>query len=114
FVTWCFETGTVSGSQSFARGSYYSYVPYVVSDARAGRRGLSTTTKPIPGDLVCYDWGSGDGVYDHIGIFKTGTPQSFRAIEGNTSTSNQSNGGQAMDRSRSIYDADIVFVRVAA
>jgi CHAP domain len=112
FVSWCFETGTAGGSDSFAKGSYYSYVPYVVSDARNRRRGLSETYNPIPGDLVCYDW-SWDGTFDHIGIFAGGTATSFHAIEGNTSTSNQSNGGQVMDRSRSSADADLVFVRVA-
>jgi hypothetical protein len=112
FVTWCFEVGA-GGSDSFAKGSYYSYVPYVVSDARNGRRGLSATSTPIPGDLVCYDW-QGDGTFDHIGIFKSGSYYEFHAIEGNTSTSNQSNGGQVMDRARSQGDANIVFVRVAA
>src|SRR5262245_29481020 len=54
FVTWAFETS--GGSPSFQPGSRYSYVPYVVSDARANRNGLKTTDDPIPGDLVCYDW----------------------------------------------------------
>ena len=112
FVTWCFEEGTDTGSPSFARGSYYAYVPYVVSDARNGRRGLNVTSAPIPGDLVCYDWGY-DGTFDHIGIFAGGTATSFHAIEGNTSSGNQSNGGQVMDRSRSAADANIEFVRVA-
>src|SRR4029077_649146 len=64
FCTWCFETGTAGGSESFAAGSYYAYVPYVVSDARNGRRGLSVTQAPIAGDLVCFDWGR-DGTFDH-------------------------------------------------
>lgn len=112
FCTWCFEVGA-GGSSSFTKGGYYAYVPYVVSDARNGRRGLSVTSAPIPGDLVCYDWAR-DGTYDHIGIFKSGSYYEFRAIEGNTSTSNQSNGGQVMDRARSQSDAAIVFVRAAS
>ena len=111
FVTWCFEEGA-GGSASFTKGSYYAYVPYVVSDARNGRRGLSETFNPIPGDLVCFDWGW-DGTFDHIGIFEEGSPSAFAAIEGNTSTGNNSNGGQVMRRSRSASDADLVFVRVA-
>ena len=98
FVTYCFETGAKGGSPSFAKGSYYAYVPYVVSDARAGRRGLSAVSTPKPGDLVCYDWGR-DGTFDHIGIFETGNATSWKAIEGNTSTSNNSNGGEVMRRS---------------
>jgi len=99
------------GSPSFERGSRYSFVPYVVSDASLLRNGLSLTSSPIPGDLACYDW-QGDGTFDHIGLFEAGTPASFTAIEGNTSTSSDSNGGAVMRRSRSSSTANIVFVRV--
>ena len=111
FCTWCFEEGA-GGSPSFAKGSYYAYVPYIVSDARAGRRGLTAVSTPAPGDLVCYDWGR-DGTFDHVGIFKSGSSYEWHAIEGNTSTGNQSNGGQVMDRARSSGDAAVVFVRVS-
>jgi CHAP domain len=113
FCTWCFET--TGGSPSFAKGSYYAYVPYIVSDARAGRRGLSVTSAPIPGDLCCYDW-SWDGTFDHVGMFSDGNASSWEAIEGNTSPSNsgsQSNGGGVYRRSRSAAQANVVFVRVA-
>lgn len=112
FVTYAYETGAKGGSPSFAKGSYYSYVPYIVSDARNGRRGLAATPSPVPGDLVCYDWAR-DGTFDHMGIFESGSSSSWKAVEGNTSTSNNSNGGQVMRRSRSSSDADVVFVRVA-
>jgi CHAP domain len=111
FVTWADQTGG-RPSRSFARGSRYSYVPYVVNDARQGRNGLTVTSSPKPGDLVCYDWGR-DGEHDHIGIFESGSSSSWNAVEGNTSTSDNSNGGQVMRRSRSKSDAAIVFVRVA-
>jgi len=97
---------------SWIRGTYYAYVPYVVSDAKANRRGLSVTNSPQPGDLVCYDWGR-DLVPDHIGIFESGNASSWVAIEGNTSTGNQSNGGEVMRRQRKSTDAAITFVRVA-
>jgi CHAP domain-containing protein len=112
FVTWCFEQ--VGDSSSFVRGSRYSYCPYVVGDARAGRYGLTTTDDPIPGDLVVYDWGY-DTLYDHIGIFErwtNGTSQ-FNAIEANTSVDNNSNGGEVMRRNRSRSGQGTVFVRVA-
>jgi len=114
FVTWCFETNKRGQSPTFVKGSRYSYVPYVVSDARAKRNGLVTTDDPVPGDLVCYDW-NWDSEYDHIGIFErwtSGTSQ-FSAIEGNTSTSNNSNGGQVMRRQRDVNGQGTVFVRVA-
>ena len=67
FVAWAFEHA--GGSPSFAAGSRYAYVPYVVADARATRYGLHTVDDPIAGDLVCFDW-EGDTVYDHVGLFE--------------------------------------------
>jgi hypothetical protein len=116
FVTWCYELGAADvgrDSPSFVKGSRYSYCPYMVSDARNGKYGLKTTDDPIPGDVVLYDW-SWDTVYDHVGIFeKWAGGGEFSAIEGNTSTSNNSNGGQVMRRTRSKSGQGTVFVRVA-
>jgi CHAP domain len=114
FQTYCWDQ-EAGGSPSFARGVNYAYVPYVVSDARNHRNGLSVTSSPIPGDLVCYDWGF-DGTFDHIGIFEgwaAGSGSTFTAIEGNTSTSSDSNGGEVMRRTRRVPDQSTVFVRVA-
>lgn len=61
------------------------------------------TTNPEPGDIVIYDW-EGNGHADHIGIFVKWTTNERTAIEaweGNTSTSNNSDGGQVMKRTRS-------------
>lgn len=70
---------------------HYAYVPYVVADARAYKNGLSTTNKPFPGCLVCYDFDG--GVADHIGIFLGWLPDGrFLALEGNTSDSDWTNG----------------------
>jgi CHAP domain len=112
FCTWCYDQ--VGGSPSFDRfDECYAYVPYVVSDARNGRNGLVTTLEPKPGDLVCYDWAR-DGEYDHVGFFERWISGSdFNAIEGNTSTSNNSNGGEVMRRSRNVNGQGTVFVRVA-
>jgi hypothetical protein len=112
FVTWCYEHA--GASPSFVKGSRYAYCPYIVGDARAGRYGLKTTDDPIPGDVVVYDW-HGDGVHDHVGIFEKWTSGAtyFQAIEGNTSYSDQSNGGEVMRRERSRTGQGTVFVRVA-
>jgi len=116
FVTWCFEHGAGDverDSSSFQRGSHYAYCPYMVDDARHGRNGLLTTDDPIPGDVVLFDW-SRDTIYDHVGIFERAVDGSgFEAIEGNTSPSNNSNGGQVMRRTRDRYAQGTVFVRVA-
>jgi hypothetical protein len=113
FCTWCDRTGT-DPTKSFVKGSKYSYVPYIVNDARLGKNGLSLTSSPSPGDLVCYDW-HGDGEYDHIGLVLT-KPDSlgnFKAVEGNTSVNNDSNGGQVMERSRNRGQQATLFVKVA-
>ena len=68
FCTWCLRAGGRQ-SPSFKQGVSYAYVPYIVSDARAGRNGLSVTSSPLPGDLVCYDWYY-DGTFDHVGLFE--------------------------------------------
>ena len=114
FVTWNFCTNKVGDSPSFKKGSAYSYVPYIVSDARAGRNGLRTVgaDEVTAGDLVCYDW-DWNGEYDHVGIFEAWTGNSFNAIEGNTSTSNDSNGGEVMRRNRLASTQATTFVRVA-
>jgi hypothetical protein len=110
FVTWCFEQA--GNSPSFAKGSRYAYVPYIVGDARNGANGLKTTDDPIAGDLVCYDW-AWDGEFDHVGIFDSWQGGSdFAALEGNTSPTNDSNGGEVMRRVRSRNGQDTVFVRV--
>ena len=104
-----------AGSKAFQRGRHYSYVPYIVADARAGRNNLALTRHPEPGDLVCYDWNH-DGVADHVGLFEAWiTPGArFHAVEGNTSSDDhgsQSNGGGVYRRQR---DASLVqaFVHV--
>jgi hypothetical protein len=111
-VSYWFEA-MAGGSPSFIQGQNYSYCPYVLSDARNGRNGLSIPSSVIPGDLVLYDWGY-DGTYDHIGIFEAWVGGStFTALEGNTSTSDNSNGGEVMRRERSTTGQATTFVRVA-
>jgi len=112
FCTYCYEVDA-GGSPSFTKGVNYAYCPYVVSDARNGRNGLSIPSSVMPGDLVVYDWAY-DGTYDHIGIFEAWVGGStFTAIEGNTSTSDNSNGGEVQRRQRSTTGQATTFVRVA-
>jgi hypothetical protein len=114
-VTYWYEIDG-GGSPSFARGAAYSYCPYMLSDAKAGRGGLSITNSPIPGDVVLFDFGW-DGLADHVGLFLSGNAQSFKTIEANTSPEggggSQSNGGGVYQRNRSQSSAQIWFVRVA-
>jgi CHAP domain len=87
---WCAMTVTMAyvkaGSTGFARGSRWAYVPFLVAAARAGQYGLSITTDPRPGDLVCYDLDGTNfnGSKNHIGMIEKLTgPRSFQTIEGN-------------------------------
>jgi CHAP domain len=113
FVTYCFEVNSVGASPSFAKAKNYSYVPYMVDDARNGRNGLKSVSDPKPGDLVAYDW-QGDGTFDHVGIFEYGTNAQWNAIEGNTSMNNNSNGGEVMRRARFRNEiGNVVFINVA-
>jgi len=109
FATWCYETNGVGSSPSFLKGSRYSYVPYIVADGRERKNGLKTVdpSEVRPGDLVCYDW-QWNGEYDHVGLFEKWVgPSTFEAVEGNTSVSSDSNGGQVMryhmDQIRTVY-----------
>lgn len=66
--------------------------------------------EPKEGDIVLFDWNS-DKRYDHTGIFvKWITKDTFETIEGNTSLTNQSNGGQVMRRTR--FNKNVIFVSV--
>jgi hypothetical protein len=90
-----------AGSKSFKKGRRYAYVPYIVNDAHHGINNLAVTKTPQPGDLVCFDW-EGNGVADHVGLFARWVDgNNFESVEGNTSTSNNSNGGEVMRRNRS-------------
>ena len=111
FCTWSYEQE--GDSPAFKQGSSYAYVPYIVSDARAGRNGLAVTSSPLPGDLVAYDWYY-DGTFDHVGLFERwkGNSGEFTACEGNTSTGSDSDGGQVMRRTRKTSAQSTVFVRV--
>jgi len=115
FCTWSFETAEAGGdSPSLVKGQFCAYVPYIVADARNNRNGLFVTDDPIPGDLVCFDWGR-DGVFDHVGIFEGWIARqfgTFYAIEGNTAPANDSDGGEVMRRERNRNYYTCVFVRV--
>lgn len=106
FVQWCFKQAGCP--QPLMNRT--AYVPFIVDYAR--QHGW-IVEKPCPGDLVCYDWpGESPGVADHVGIYRRSLGGTrFEAVEGNTATGNDSNGGEVMIRVR---DTSLVqaFVRV--
>jgi murein endopeptidase len=86
----------------------------MVNDARAQRNGLIVVPadRVQPGDIAMFDW-QGDGTSDHVGIVETkpNSKGAFKCIEGNTSTSSDSDGGQVMRRDRNKNQVQ-VFIRV--
>lgn len=97
FVSWCFDkAGVPLGHIDDAKG--YRYCPSAYNHWNSTNQ---ITKNPQPGDIVLFDW-EGDGKCDHTGIFvkDSGDRKTFVAIEGNTSLSNNSNGGQVMERKR--------------
>lgn len=97
FVSWCFDkAGVPLGHIDDAKG--YRYCPSAFNYWKSTQQ---LTSNPQPGDIVLFDW-EGDGKCDHTGIFvkDNGDGRMFTAIEGNTSWSNNSNGGEVMERKR--------------
>lgn len=96
FVSWVYFTaGKPLGKIGFTKGfaGCQTAVSYFKKNGKI-------TVNPTIGDIVFFDWNS-DGRYDHTGIFvKWIDSDTFETIEGNTSLTNQSNGGQVMRRVR--------------
>lgn len=71
------------------------------------------TNTPQAGSIVFFDWNN-DARIDHVGIFVkwiSETKGTFETIEGNTSGTNQSNGGEVQRRTRTIKGKyKVVFV----
>ena len=107
FVSWCYAMrGKPLPNIGFKKGfaGCQTAVAYFKKNNRI-------VTKPNPGDIVFFDWNL-DGRYDHTGIFVEWIEEgkSFYSVEGNTSLTNQSNGGQVMLRKRNVKG--VLFVKV--
>lgn len=107
FVSWCFDKagfplGNIGYLKGFA-GCQTAFIYYTKSG--------EITTNPQAGDIVLFDW-NGDKRYDHVGIFVSWQKKgvSFNTIEGNTSATNQSNGGCVMDRVRNVIGCNPIFI----
>jgi len=96
FVSWVYyKAGFPLGNIGFKKG--FAGCQTAVAHFKKTKQ---TTTTPVSGDIVFFDW-NGDGRFDHTGIFvKDINGLKFETIEGNTSLTNQSNGGEVMRRKR--------------
>ena len=101
FCSWVYDQAGHPLKGDYTKG--YASVPYLYQHA-------PKVVDPEMGDLVIYDWQKGkvketDWSPDHVGIFKQWIDKkagTFYAIEGNTSTANDSNGGSVMLRQRNL------------
>lgn len=105
FVSYCYAKAgypleSIGFTKGFA-GCQTAVAHYVKTD--------QAVSDPQLGDIVFFDWNS-DGRYDHVGIFVRRVDKDhFETIEGNTSITNQSNGGEVMRRRRPYKG--VLFVR---
>lgn len=105
FVSWCYDqTGYRLPKIGFSKG-FAGCQTAVAHFKKTGE----ITKEPQVGDIVFFDW-NGDGKYDHTGIFNGWKEKgkTMYTIEGNTSLTNQSNGGEVMSRERE--NKNVIFV----
>ena len=93
FVWWVFKQ--CGASNLFCNGKKTASCTYLMNNMASQK-----VTSPKPGDLVLYQFDRNADA-DHIGILeKINSDGTYQVIEGNTSTSNDANGGQVMRRTR--------------
>lgn len=105
FVSWVYDK---AGMRIKGGGLLKGFVgcPYAVTNIKKWGKII---TQPEAGDVVFFDW-QGDGKFDHTGIFKEHIGNGeFYSIEGNTSLTNDSNGGEVMLRKRKYKN--VIFIR---
>lgn len=113
FVSWVYaQAGVLLGMLNvvgFAANGYH----HCESAYNHWKRNGKLTTDPQPGDVIIYDWELAKGatetdlqkLADHTGIFiqwldrQSGT---FEAVEGNTASGNDSDGGEVELRQRNV------------
>jgi peptidoglycan hydrolase-like protein with peptidoglycan-binding domain len=97
FVSWCFRQIGAPLPDVNGPDGLFTLCPTAVTYARAHGQ---VASMPEPGDVLLFDW-NGDGTADHTGIFVfADLDGSYTTIEGNTSSGNDSDGGEVLQRIR--------------
>lgn len=96
FVWYVFKTA--GASDLYYGGGKTAYCPTLMSYYKQQKQFYTT---PKVGDIVFYNF-SREPVAKHVGIVSEVGDTYIKAIEGNTSTASQANGGMVMERSRSL------------
>ena len=98
FVWWVFKHA--NASDLFYCGKKTAYCPSVDAWGQANNLCVDKRSGKY-GDIVLFDWDGGSA--DHIGFIERNNGDgTYDTIEGNTSISNNSNGGMVMRRTRSV------------
>lgn len=105
FVSWCY----FKAGKQLPRIGYLKGFAGCQTAVKYFRENGKIVTTPIEGDIVFFDWNK-DGKHDHTGLFvRKLDDKTFLSIEGNTSATNNSNGGEVQERIRSFSHA--IFAR---
>lgn len=94
-VNWAFE----QADRPLVELKRSASVPVLLNEAK--KLGWVKTV-PEPGDLACFQFPPADPTPDHIGFVDRVDGNTLFTIEGNTSMSSDSNGGEVMARIRSM------------
>lgn len=96
-----------NASALFNDGQKTAYCPTVVNWGKNRELTVNKSNGKY-GDIVLFDW-NGDGIADHIGlIISKNADGSYCTVEGNTSSSNYSNGGYVLKMTR--YPSSILCI----
>ena len=105
FVWWVFKHAGCA--ELFYGGRKSAYCP-TIADYYIGKKQTVKKGSGKPGDIVLFDWNKNNSS-DHIGIIeKKNSNGTYTTIEGNTSLSNNSNGGQVMRRTRKQWEISYI------
>lgn len=97
FVSWVLDKAGLDELHGLQNERGSAYCPYIEKYYKNQGR---WQTKPQVGAIVLFDWGS-DGISDHIGFVESAeTSRIVITLEGNTSSADNSNGGQVQRRKR--------------
>lgn len=100
FVWWLFDqTGL---SSLFYGGKKTAYCPTLAVYYQQQKQWYTKDFKP--GDIIFFDFGTGKTKYQHVGVVESVSAdgKTVYCIEGNTSATNQDNGGAVQRRSRKL------------
>lgn len=98
FVSWVFDQAGIRLTVGQTKKGYH----HCQSAHNIWKTKQRLTKNPQQGDIVLFDWQS-DGWADHTGIFvkwNNAAKTEFTCLEGNTSLTDNSNGGMVMERKR--------------